>query len=236
MIGIRLYSPLCEEPPRSPTKGRQLPKALTESQEAALIQCCRDQCLATRKGLPARRYRPPRPPCPKKIAASDLDLFIFQFGLATGLRSQELRDLQISEIDLTGQSVFVDHGKGNKQRYVPLADALVPIVRAWIGGRKEGCLLTYRGRGPMADETLYWRVRRMGKRALIPFVVHPHTLRHTFATRIYELTRDIRVVQELLGHEDISTTQIYAACAPSLMLEAVNLKYPKPVDEPDEPA
>lgn len=231
---LRVY---CPDPNYVPRKkpGRHLPKALTEEQEEAYVQAARVQLEAAIVGRPARKYRPKPPPCKAKIKAAERDLFMVQFVLGTGLRAEEFRLLRLEHISLTAPSVFVDRGKGDKQRYVPLPDVLVSVVRDWIGERKDGYLMPIRNQ-PMSDATFYYRIRRLGRRAGIPFVVHPHTLRHTMATRVYEVTRDLNVVKELLGHESISTTQIYARCAPGLQREAVNLRYKPRPDVPPKGA
>lgn len=224
----RLYSPIFEDEPARP-KRKLLPKSLTPEQEATYVRKARDQLDRAREGCAERKKRR-WPPCESKIEAARRDLFLVQFLLGTGLRSEEMVCLRVEEIDLAGQSVFVSEGKGRKQRYVPLPDVLVPIVREWLQGRTEGFVAR------MPQITLYYRVRRLGKLCGFPGIIHPHTLRHTMATRVYEVTRDLRVVQELLGHESIATTQIYAACAPSIRLEAVNLRYRMALDDKPKPA
>lgn len=223
----RLYVPAFEEP--APRKRKLLPKFLTTEQEATYVRCARDQLDLELAGCKERRKRK-QPPCASKIWNARRDLFLVQFLLGTGLRSEEMISLRVEHLEVSAQSVFVAEGKGCKQRYVPLPDVLVPICRDWLDGRTEGHVAR------MPAMTLYWRVRRLGRLAGLPGIVHPHTLRHTYATRVYEVTRDLRVVQELLGHESIATTQIYAACAPSIRLEAVNLRYKMALDSPERPA
>lgn len=207
---IRLFEPA--EPQRK--RRHWLPNPLSPSEEATCVQFARDQIEREMRGRG-------NGPCVQKIRAAERDLFIFEFLLGTGLRSEEFRDLQTHHISLTDRTVYVDHGKGDKARYVPFADVLAPVIAAWIGHR-TGFVVTGDDGLELAESTLYWRVRRLGARAGIARIVHPHTLRHTFATRIYEATRDLLVVQKLLGHDSVATTQIYAACAPEILREAVN--------------
>lgn len=212
-------------PERTKRHWRPIPKCLSVEEERQLLQYAHAQIAREERG---RTYGP----CAQKIRAAKRDLFVVQFDLATGLRAAELRDLLIEELDLTAQYLVVSHGKGDKQRLVPIPDLLIPIIKAWIGERCKGPLILDDNGRSMRPETLYWRIRRMGARAGIRNTVHPHTLRHTYATRLYETTRDMRVVQKLLGHESIQTTQIYAECCPGMMLEAVNQRYGSKVDEP----
>ena len=203
------------EPPKC-RRWKKLPKVLTADQEAQLVRYARDQLVRDTAG--PKRGRP----VATKIFAAKTDLFAVLFDLGTGLRVAELCDLKIEEVDLQSQQVFVNQGKGGKDRIVPLSDALVPVVTAWIGTRRKGYLIPRADGRRFSAETMYWRIRRLGARAKIPFQIKVHTLRHAFATRLYEQTRDLRVVQVCLGHESISTTQIYAHCSTKLQQDAVN--------------
>ena len=200
----------------TPRRSRRLPKTLTANQSAQLTDFAVTQLDHEKIGR--KRYGP----CAAKVAAAARDLFAVQLGLGTGLRLAELCDLMIPDVELDAQQLIVTHGKGDKERYVPIPDDLVPVIREWIGARTAGHVITRDDGSRMSDVTMYWRIVRLGKRAKIPQRLHPHTLRHTYATRVYEATGDLRIVQELLGHESISTTQIYTHCTPGRMLAAVN--------------
>ena len=130
----------------------------------------------------------------------------------SGLRVSEVCGLRIGDLDLPAARVTV-WGKGSKQRAVPMSDPSVAAVREWIAdgrsllasGGQIGDLLFVNLRGrPLTPRD----VRRViDRRSLEP--THPHALRHTFATHLLDGGADLRSVQELLGHEDLSTTQIY---------------------------
>ena len=131
---------------------------------------------------------------------------------ATGLRVSELVGLTLDTIDL--ENGFVRSiGKGDKERIVPLGESAVAAVRAYIdsGRRKQTspCLfLNYRGK--QLTRAGFWLILRgYGKRAKIGKKITPHMLRHSFATHLLERGADLRSVQMMLGHADISTTQIY---------------------------
>ncbi len=137
------------------------------------------------------------------------DLAVLELLYAAGLRVSELCGLDRGDIDLRGRTVTV-LGKGGKQRRVPVHDAAVAALRGWLedgrdsmDGPPEAAFVNRRGArlGPRD-------VRRiLDRRALSP--THPHALRHTYATHLLDGGADLRVVQELLGHASLATTQVY---------------------------
>lgn len=134
---------------------------------------------------------------------------------ASGLRIQELLDLKLSNIHLR-EKYMVVIGKGNKERMVPLGEMAVIAIRKYIEkGRLEICkknndLLFFNYKGEkMSRQGLYKYIVTLAKNVGITKEISPHTIRHSFATHLLEGGTDLRIVQELLGHEDISTTQIY---------------------------
>jgi integrase/recombinase XerC len=137
------------------------------------------------------------------------DLAVLELLYAAGLRVSELCGLDRSDIDLRGRTVTV-LGKGNKQRRVPVHDTAVAALRAWLDdgrddmdGPPEAAFVNRRGArlGPRD-------VRRiLDRRSASP--THPHALRHTYATHLLDGGADLRVVQELLGHASLATTQVY---------------------------
>jgi integrase/recombinase XerD len=135
---------------------------------------------------------------------------------ATGMRVSELTDLPIAALDLDEGFATV-FGKGAKERLVPVGAPALRAVRRYLAevrpgldcGRGAGkVFLNARGR-PIRRESIWAIVRDAARRAGIARPVSPHTLRHTFATHLVEGGADLAAVQELLGHADISTTQIY---------------------------
>ena len=139
---------------------------------------------------------------------------------ATGLRVSELVTLNLFEADLAAGVVRV-LGKGSKERLVPLGEEAVTWLREYIAGPRRKLLgkkssdalfLTARGAG-MTRQAFWHLVRRYGVRAIPGKRLSPHVLRHAFATHLINHGADLRVVQMLLGHADISTTQIYTHVA-----------------------
>ncbi len=134
---------------------------------------------------------------------------------ASGLRISELVNLKTSDIHLREKYIVVI-GKGNKERMVPLGDMAVVALRNYLEkgrpylSKKPGGTLFYNYQGnPISRQALYKYIVKLAKDNGITKEISPHTIRHSFATHLLEGGTDLRMVQELLGHEDISTTQIY---------------------------
>ena len=170
---------------RAPAGGGRLPRVLSGGEMATLL----DAPAAT----PLERR----------------DLAVLELLYAAGLRVSELCGLDRGDIDLRGRTVTV-LGKGGKQRRVPVHDTAVTALSAWLhdgrdtmDGPPEAAFVNQRGSrlGPRD-------VRRiLDRRAASP--THPHALRHTYATHLLDGGADLRVVQELLGHSSLATTQVY---------------------------
>lgn len=139
---------------------------------------------------------------------------------ATGLRVSELVGLRTHQVGLTDGVVRVV-GKGDKERLVPLGEPARAAILAWLGrgrpellGRAASDALFVTVRGEAMTRQMFWKiVRRHAKAAGIDAHISPHVLRHAFATHLLNHGADLRVVQMLLGHADISTTQIYTHVA-----------------------
>jgi integrase/recombinase XerD len=133
---------------------------------------------------------------------------------ATGLRVSELVGLKIFEVSLDAGVVRV-MGKGSKERLVPLGEEAVEWITRYLKQRKgdaDALFVTERG-GGMTRQAFWHLIRRYGARAIPGKKLSPHVLRHAFATHLINHGADLRVVQLLLGHADISTTQIYTHVA-----------------------
>jgi integrase/recombinase XerD len=134
---------------------------------------------------------------------------------ATGLRVSELVALKMFEVDLNANVIRVT-GKGSKQRLVPLGVEAADWISQYMKERKKSAsdalFLTVRGRG-MTRQAFWLLIKRYGARAIPGKKLSPHVLRHAFATHLINHGADLRVVQLLLGHSDISTTQIYTHVA-----------------------
>ena len=161
------------------------------------------------------------------LAAPDLesalgirDRAMLEVLYATGLRVSELVSLRSGQVNLL-QGVLRVVGKGGKERLVPLGEPAVDWVgrfletgRAAILGARQSPALFPTARGRAMTRQAFWHlVKRYGERAGISIDISPHTLRHAFATHLLDHGADLRVVQMLLGHRDISTTQIYTHIA-----------------------
>ncbi len=181
----------------SPKLGRSLPKALTESQVEQLL------------------------------AAPDLDdplglrdRAMLELMYATGLRVSELVGLQLPNVSLN-QGVVRVVGKGNKERLVPLGEEAAKWLKAYLddarpalmkGATAPEVFVTARRAG-MTRQSFWLRVKHHAAAAGIDRPISPHGLRHSFATHLLNHGADLRVVQLLLGHSDLSTTQIYTHVA-----------------------
>ena len=176
-----------------PRRWQRLPKALTNDEIKKLLQ-------------------PEAPETPSSLC----DHAILELAYASGLRLSELRNIRLEQLQLESGFVLVI-GKGNKERVVPLGRKASEAIQRYLdAGRPKlvtkrspaNVFLTKRGT-PFSSVTLWLRVKRRARRAGIARNVTPHMLRHSFATHLLEHGADLRVIQELLGHANISTTEIY---------------------------
>ncbi len=143
------------------------------------------------------------------------DLAMWELLYSSGLRVSELVSTDIADVDLAAQEIRV-LGKGNKQRVVPIGRLALGAIAIWFSVRatfqtsvdEVACFLTLNGRR-MTSRNIQLRLRRWAKKFGADESVHPHMLRHSFASHMLESSGDLRAVQELLGHSNISTTQVY---------------------------
>ena len=131
---------------------------------------------------------------------------------SSGLRLSEAVDLNVGDVDLRSAQAVVT-GKGNKQRVVPIGSHALEALKHWLATRDsrlpEDPLFTGRKNVRIARRTVQDIVKKAGLKALADDGIHPHLLRHCFASHMLESSSDLRAVQELLGHESIETTQVY---------------------------
>jgi integrase/recombinase XerC len=152
---------------------------------------------------------------PHKDPLSVRDWAIMELLYSSGLRLAELVDLDMTDVDLSDRTVRVT-GKGNKTRIVPLGRFAVEALAKWLGergsmagaGTEQAMFLSQQGRR-ISHRSVQSRVKLWARRQGLPVEVNPHLFRHSFASHLLESSGDLRGVQELLGHADISTTQIY---------------------------
>jgi integrase/recombinase XerD len=139
---------------------------------------------------------------------------------ATGLRVTELVTLQVAQVSLDMNVVRVI-GKGNKERLVPMGEVAADWIRRYLrdardtilGGQKSADLFVTQRGGAMTRQMFWHTIKTQAFRAGIHVPISPHTLRHAFATHLINHGADLRVVQMLLGHADITTTEIYTHVA-----------------------
>ena len=163
---------------------------------------------------------------------------LLEFMYATGTRVSEAVGVDLDAIDLE-QCIVMVTGKGSKQRLVPFGEYARRAVTGYLNGARS--VLQERSHGRMERRALFLnkRGRRLsrqsvweiisesGRRAHINKPIHPHTLRHSFATHLIQGGADVRTVQELLGHASVTTTQIYTHVAPENLIETYVSAHPR---------
>ena len=175
---------------RAPKARRQLPQTLDADQMARLLEIPAGDGLATR------------------------DRALMELLYSSGLRLSELVGLELASLDLKDRVVQV-LGKGKKSRIVPVGRAAATALRAWLQARGalaragETALFVGRNGRRLGARAVQTRVAQWARRQGLTQHVHPHLFRHSFASHLLESSGELRGVQELLGHADISTTQIY---------------------------
>ena len=144
----------------------------------------------------------------------DRDRAIFELMYSSGLRLSELVNLNTTDIDLSDATVIVT-GKGNKQRIIPVGRYAIRAISLWLESRNKilhseskALFITKKGKR-ISNRSIQSRLDYWGRKQNIPTKIYPHMLRHSFASHLLESSQDLRGVQELLGHSNISTTQIY---------------------------
>ena len=133
---------------------------------------------------------------------------ILKLLYSSGLRVSELVNLTSKDLDFNQSIGWVRKGKGNKDRVFKIAESLSKQLQKWIN--KNPGNFVFSEKKPMSPRNVQLLIKTAAKKADINKKVTPHTLRHSFATHLLENGVDIRMIQELLGHSDLSTTQIYA--------------------------
>lgn len=143
------------------------------------------------------------------------DVAIFELIYSSGLRLAELVSIDLDDIDLPQQQLVVT-GKGNKTRYLPIGSKAVSAVERWLKLRREytndsnqSALFLSKQGNRISPRNVQSRLQQLIQRSAIGQHLSPHTLRHSFATHLLESSSDLRAVQELLGHVNIATTQVY---------------------------
>jgi integrase/recombinase XerC len=140
---------------------------------------------------------------------------MFELFYSSGLRLSELAALNLNDVDLDDQTLTVKSGKGGKARILPVGGKAAVALRKWLPLRngtadaKEDALFTSAKGFRLGVRSIQLRLERWCIAKGVAEHIHPHMLRHSFASHLLESSRDLRAVQELLGHSNIGTTQIY---------------------------
>ena len=143
------------------------------------------------------------------------DRAIMELLYSSGLRLAEIAALNLADLDLQGGLVDIKKGKGSKQRLVPVGTKAKEAIQAWLKARvlllkqeESSVFISQRG-SRLSHRAIQQRLTHWAKKQGLDQHVYPHRLRHAFASHLLESSGDIRAVQELLGHANISTTQVY---------------------------
>ncbi len=205
----------------SPRKVRPLPKTLSESETGRLLDRAAEEAADNAAGDSSR------------FAARRLHALV-EVLYATGLRASELVSLPLS-VALRDERFFIVRGKGNKERMVPLSEKARSAMRVWLIERERlPALASGPWLFPAQSESghlprqvfareLKWLAARAG---IASAKISPHVLRHAFASHLLQHGADLRAVQQLLGHSDISTTQIYTHVLEERLVRLVNEHHP----------
>ncbi len=166
------------------------------------------------------------------------DRLIFELLYGCGIRNAELVGIDLKDIHWANEAILV-RGKGRKERYVPLGDAAAQALRAYLpqrearlqaAGKQSDALLLnakLRGNGRLTTRSVGRIVKALAIANGLPAEVHPHTLRHAFGTHMLEEGADLRAIQELLGHERLSTTQRYTQLTVGQVAEVYDRTHPR---------
>jgi len=193
---------------RAPKSTKTLPKALSPDEAVRLVALIGDEELTVR------------------------DRAMLELFYSSGLRLSELTRLNVADVNFSDETVRV-LGKGNKTRVVPVGAYARQALQAWLALRaslapveETALFVDQRGR-PMSQRTVQRRVATWATRQGITQHVHPHMLRHSFASHVLQSSGDLRAVQEMLGHASISTTQVYTHLDYQYLAKAYDAAHPR---------
>ncbi len=175
---------------RAPKSAKRLPHALSPDEATQLMNIAEDSALALR------------------------DKAMFELFYSSGLRLSELTSLALGDVDVSDGIVRVT-GKGNKTRVVPVGRHALAAIDAWLAPRAvlanggETALFLGQNGNPLGVRAVQLRLKQWALKLGLDSSLHPHMLRHSFASHVLQSSGDLRAVQEMLGHASISTTQVY---------------------------
>jgi len=199
---------------QAPKQARKLPKTLDVDQLTGLLEAGTSSLLEIR------------------------DLAMFELFYSSGLRLSELSALDLTDLDLPDSSLVVRMGKGGKSRILPIGRKAVAAIENWLRQRSvkipsAGPALFVSMRGArLGQRNIELRLEQWCSKKGIDEHIHPHMLRHSFASHLLESSQDLRAVQELLGHSNISTTQIYTHLDFQHLAEIYDKAHPRAKKKP----
>ena len=200
---------------KAPKQARKLPKTLDVDQVKGLLEAGIGSALEVR------------------------DVAMFELFYSSGLRLSELNALDITDLDLADRSLIVRAGKGGKSRVLPIGGKAVKAINNWLQERSKlqviaddaALFVTTKGRR-LGQRSIELRLSLWCKKKGLDQHIHPHMLRHSFASHMLESSQDLRAVQELLGHSNISTTQIYTHLDFQHLAEIYDKAHPRAKKKP----
>jgi integrase/recombinase XerC len=193
---------------RAPRAGRKLPHALSPDEAARLMEIRETTALAVR------------------------DKAMLELFYSSGLRLSELTGLELSGINLAEATVRVT-GKGSKTRVVPVGSHAVAAIRQWLAHRGamaragQDALFVGRAGRRLGPRAVQERIAQWARKLGLAGKVHPHVLRHSFASHVLQSSGDLRAVQEMLGHASIATTQVYTHLDFQHLAKAYDAAHPR---------
>lgn len=194
------------KPKRPP---QRLPVPLKPSEIDALCTVARDE--ASFASTPTKRL------------AAWRDFVMVQTGTLAGPRIAELCALEVPDADLAAGMLAIKLGKNSKDRNVPIGAKLAIVLREWIGARTSGWLFPGPKGKRLATRTFEYRLDTLARKAGLGKEIHPHQMRHAFATALLKKGVNLKVISRLLGHASVATTQIYAGVDIDDLRDAVEL-------------
>ncbi|WP_433579315.1 site-specific tyrosine recombinase XerD [Nocardia brasiliensis] len=211
---------------KPPAPGRRLPKALPYDQVLKLLEAAGGGAVDDPDAAPGTDGGP----------RGLRDRALLELLYSTGARISEMVGLDVDDLDITERAVVL-HGKGGKQRMVPIGRPALAAVDAYLvrgrpmlaaaGKANAGALFLNARGGRLSRQTAWQVLQTAAERAGIGAAVSPHTLRHSFATHLLDGGADVRVVQELLGHASVTTTQIYTLVTVNTLREVWATAHPR---------
>ncbi|MGZ4981711.1 MAG: tyrosine recombinase XerC [Methylobacter sp.] len=199
---------------QAPKQARKLPKVLDVDQLSGLLEAGASSVLEIR------------------------DLAMFELFYSSGLRLSELSALDLTDLDLPDSTLTVRKGKGGKSRVLPVGGKAVAAIENWLAQRavkipelEPALFVSMRGIR-LGQRNIELRLKQWCIKKGIAEHIHPHMLRHSFASHLLESSQDLRAVQELLGHSNISTTQIYTHLDFQHLAEIYDKAHPRAKKKP----